>query len=63
MGPILFIICINDVNVGLNHFINKVADDTKIGNSNLTGEDKLSLKKHLHAVSAWSEMPFNIEKS
>ncbi len=33
LGPVLFIIDINDTDVGLNNFIGKFPDDTKIGNS------------------------------
>ncbi len=40
MRPFLYLIYINDVDRGLNNFICKFADDTKIGNavlSNVTG--------------------------
>ncbi len=33
LGPVLFIIYINDIDVGLNNYILKFANDTKIGNS------------------------------
>ncbi len=36
LGPALFIIYINDIDLGLNTFIGKFTDDTKIGNAVLT---------------------------
>ena len=65
LGPVLFIIYINDLDVGLNNRISKFADDTKIGNSVLTDEDRQSLQEDLHKISVWSdrwEMPFNVDK-
>ncbi len=41
LGPVLLNIYVNDVDVGNNNLINKFADDTKIGNSVLTDEDRL----------------------
>ncbi len=35
LGPVLFAIYINDINLGLSHFISKYAGDTKIGNTAL----------------------------
>ncbi len=61
LGPVLFTVYINDVDVRLNNRISKFADDTKIGNSVLTVEDRQSLQEDLHKISAWSdgwEMPF-----
>ncbi len=61
----LFIIYINDLDVGLNNRISKFADDTKIGKSVLTDEDRQSLQEDLHKISAWSDrwkMPFNVDK-
>ncbi len=65
LGPVLFIIYINDINVGLNNFIGKFADDTKIGNSVISDRVKQSLNDDLNKISAWSarwEMPFNVKK-
>ncbi len=64
VGPVVFIIYINDVDVGLNNRISKFADDTKIGSPVLTDEDRQSIEEDLHKISAWSdrwEMPFNVE--
>ncbi len=52
-GPVLFIICINDIEVGLNNFTSKFADDTKIGNSIITDHDRMSLQKDLRKISEW----------
>ncbi len=43
-GPLLFIIYINDIDVGLSNFIGKFADDTKIGNSVISDRDSQSLQ-------------------
>ena len=65
LGPILFIIYINDIDVGLNNIISKFADDTKIGNAIITEEDRLKLQEDLDKIAEWSktwQMPFNINK-
>ncbi len=65
LGPVLFIIYINDIDVGLNSFISKFADATKIGNSIITDHDRMSLQEDLIMISEWSqgwEMPFNVNK-
>ncbi len=49
----LFIIYINDIDLGLNNFIAKFADDMKIGNSVISDRDKASKKicsKSLHGL-------------
>ncbi len=44
LGPVLFIIYINDIDIGLNNFIAKLADDTKIANSVILDRDRQSLQ-------------------
>ncbi len=65
LGPVLFVIYINDIDIGLNSFIAKFADDTKIGNSVISDRDRQSLLENLRKISAKSdrwEMPFNVNK-
>ena len=65
LGPVLFIIYINDIDVGLNNFISKFADDTKIGNAVVTEDDKRKLQQDLIKIAEWSsnwQMPFNVNK-
>ncbi len=65
LGPVLFIIYMNDIDVGPNNLIVKFADYTKIGNSVISGRDRQSLQDDLSKISAWSarwEMHFNIKK-
>ncbi len=62
----MFIIYINDIDVGLNNLISKFADDTKIGNSVITDHDRISLQEDLRKISEWSqrwEIPLNANKS
>ncbi len=65
LGPALFIIYIKDIDVGLNNFISKSVDDTKIGNSMVDDRDRLNLQVNLRKISQWSkrwEMAFNVNK-
>ncbi len=65
LGPVLLIIYINDIDVGLNNFISKFAEDTKIGNSIVDDRNRLNLQEDLRKISQWSErweMPFNVNK-
>ncbi len=65
LGPILFIIYINDLDVGLNNTVSKFADDTKIGNAIVTEDDRAKLQEDLNKIAEWSEkwqMPFNVSK-
>ncbi len=43
LGPFLFVIYINDIDLDLNNFISKFAEDTKIGNAVLTECGRRSL--------------------
>ncbi len=63
--PVLFIKYIQDIDVGLNNFIAKFGDDSKIGNSVISECDRQSLQDDLHKISAWSarwEMPFKVNE-
>ncbi len=63
LRPVLFIIYIYGIDVEVNSFISKFADDTKIGNSVITDNDSMSLKEGQRKISQWSqrwEMPFTI---
>ncbi len=65
LGPVLFIIYINDIDVGLNNFISKSLDDTNIENSIVDDRDRLNLQEDLRKISQWSEkweIPFNVNK-
>ncbi len=65
LRPVLFVIYINDIDLGLNNLISKFADDTKIDNAVLTKCDRQSLLEDLRKISDCSvkwEMPFNINK-
>ncbi len=48
LGTVLFITYINDIDVGLNDFIAKFADDAKIGN-------RQNLLDDLSKISAWPD--------
>ncbi len=50
LGRVLFIIYINDLDVGLDNPISKFAENTTIGNSFLTDEDRQSLQEDLHKI-------------
>ncbi len=54
LEPVLFIIYINDTDVGMKKFIAKFADDTKIRNSVISDYDRQSLQDDLSKLSVWS---------
>lgn len=51
---VMFIIYINNVDIGLNNLIHKFADDTKIGDSVLSDEDRQGLQEDSHKISVSS---------
>ena len=65
LGPLLFIIYINDLDVGLVSRVSKFADDTKIGINAANPEAIRQLQCDLGKIGEWSEkwqMPFNVGK-
>ena len=65
LGPLLFIIYINDIDVGLVSKLSKFADDTKIGINAADPSAVRALQSDLERIGRWSEewqMPFNVEK-
>ncbi len=51
LGPVLLIIYVSDIDVELNYFITKFADDTKLGNSIITDRDRMSFQEDLRKIS------------
>ena len=65
LGPLLFIIYINDIEVGVSSDVSKFADDTKVGRPVRSTEDVRMLQEDLDKLYNWSdkwEMQFNINK-
>ena len=65
LGPILFIIYVNDIDDGITSKITKFADDTKIASKITTTEDRENLQSDLDRLSNWAQkwqMNFNVDK-
>ena len=65
LGPLLFIIYINDLDLGLVSKIGKFADDTKMGINADSDAAVKQLQEDLRKVGEWSkkwQMPFNLDK-
>jgi len=65
LGPILFLIYINDLDYGIRNWILKFADNTKVFSRANGSEDCASLQKDLDTLVNWSEewqMLFNVGK-
>ena len=65
LGPILFIIYINDLPDSINSYLKIFADDTKIFRTIESMTDKGELDSDLNKIIEWSErwqLPFNVDK-
>ena len=65
LGPVLFVIFINDLDEGVRNHTLKFADDTKLFSQVSTYEDAEKLQKDLSTLNEWSNewsMLFNAEK-
>ena len=65
LGPLLFIIYINDLDLGLVSKISKFADDTKMGINADSDAAVKQLQEDLRKLGEWSkkwQMPFNLDK-
>ena len=65
LGPLLFVIYINDLDENLVGMVSKFADDTKIGSIVDSEEDYLGLQWDLDQLGQWADewkMEFNLDK-
>ncbi|KAF2351762.1 Endonuclease/exonuclease/phosphatase [Trinorchestia longiramus] len=65
LGPLLFIICINDLDVRIISKINKFADDTELSHRAFTERDRVTIQSDLNRLEQWIEpwqMSFNFDK-
>ena len=65
LGPVLFLIYVNDMDAGLLCKVSKFADDTKLCHAAWREHDRLAIKRVLEKLTEWSEawqMPFNVAK-
>jgi hypothetical protein len=65
LGPLLFILYINDLDIGIKSKISKFADDTKIAGRVGTIEEQEQIQMDLDRLTEWAEkwqMSFNVDK-
>ena len=65
LGPVLFLVYINDIDEGVTGIISKFADDTKIANTVVSSEQKKEMQNNLDKLSEWGQrwqMSFNENK-
>ncbi len=55
IGPVLFVIFINDMPASLNNFISLFADDAKLYGKSTSPEDHLSIQQDLSQLQKWSD--------
>ena len=65
LGPVLFLIFINDLDCRILSLILKFADDTKLFGIVNSQDDSQILQHDLHKLTVWShdwQMSFNVDK-
>ncbi len=65
IGPVLFVIFINDMRNGINNFISLFADDAKLYGKSSTPTDGDNIQEDLNTLQQWSEkwqLSFNASK-
>ena len=65
MGPTIFLIYINDIEVEIQSIIRLFANDTKLFNTADTDTDKLRIQNDTDKLEEWSEkwlLKFNVDK-
>ncbi len=65
LGPIMFLLYVNDMPIGINSYMNMFADDAKIMRKVKNLEDCNKLQEDLYKIYEWSvkwQMEFNISK-
>ena len=65
LGPVLFLVYINDIDLGLISKLSKFADDSKLCKNICTEADRDLLQQDLDRLAEWSQqwqMKFNVEK-
>ena len=65
LGPVLFVVCIDDIDENIRNTVLKFADDTKVVARVGTEEDREVLRRDLVSLFGWSqdwEMLFNLDK-
>jgi hypothetical protein len=65
LGPLLFLIYVNDLDFGISNLLSKFADDTKLGGVVKNTEHGESIQNDLNKIAEWAklwDMKFNVEK-